>query len=554
LSPTPPVVGQIELQVMWNRLNAVVEEQAQALIRTAFSPIVRECGDISAGIFDTKGRMLAQAVTGTPGHVNTMAEGAKHFIAAFPLETMKPGDIYCTNDPWLATGHLNDLLLLGPIFRNGQLVGLVSCTSHLYDLGGLGMGPDGSDVYDEGLFIPMAKLVDRGDVSQLLLDMIKANSRAAVSNEGDVYALISCCEVGAARLLEMMDEFSLDGLNELADFICDTSYAATMQSISSIPPGQYSNSMVVDGYEWEVELRVTLTVDADGMLADFAGTSPCSTKGVNVPLNYTLAYTTFGLRCILGRGIPNNAGSLAPFRVSAPLDTILSAPRPAPVAMRHVIGHLASDLVIGCLDQATPGIVPAESCSVMWDIPLRNSGFVRPGDRRTAFAIELTHHGGMGAGPKKDGLSATAFPSGVWGSQVEVTESVVPVRIVRRELRTDTGGPGRYRGGLGQVIELESAEDAPMAFFAAVDRVHHPARGRHGGLPGACGRLALSSGRLLSGKGEQLIPAGERLIFETPGGGGYGDPSDRPADELAADVRRGWLTPEAARAQYGAEI
>ena len=196
---------EIELQVMWNRLEAVVEEQAQALIRTAFSPIVRECGDISAGIFDVQGRMLAQAVTGTPGHVNTMAEGARHFLAAFPAETMRPGDIYCTNDPWLATGHLNDLLLLGPIFHRGVLVGLVSCTSHLYDLGGLGMGPDGSDVYDEGLFIPMARLVDQGTINHLLLDMIKANSRAPISNEGDVYALISCCEVGAARLGEMME-------------------------------------------------------------------------------------------------------------------------------------------------------------------------------------------------------------------------------------------------------------------------------------------------------------------------------------------------------------
>lgn len=190
----------------------------------------------------------------------------------------------------------------------------------------------------------------------------------------------------------------------------------------------------------------------------------------------------------------------------------------------------------------------------MWDIPLRNGSLVLPGDGRTAFAIELTHHGGMGARPDKDGLSATAFPSGVWGSQVEITESVVPVRIVRRELRADTGGPGRFRGGLGQVIELESTENAPLAFFAAVDRIEHPARGRHGGRPGACGRLTLSSGRELAGKGEQTIPAGERLIFETPGGGGYGEPSDRPAEQVAADIRAGWLTREAALADYGVEL
>jgi N-methylhydantoinase B len=554
VSATHRSIDDIELQVMWNRLSAVVEEQAQALIRTAFSPIVRECGDISAGIFDVRGRMLAQAVTGTPGHVNTMAEGAKHFLAAFPAETMRPGDIYCTNDPWLATGHLNDLLLLGPVFYDGQLIGLVSCTSHLYDLGGLGMGPDGSDVYDEGLFIPMTRLVDRGTINQMLIDLIKANSRAAISNEGDVYALISCCEVGAERLVEMMDEFSIDRLDDLAEYIRQTSHAATLKSIAAVPDGMYTNSMLLDGYERELELKVLLTVDKSGITADFTGTSPWSSKGVNVPINYTAAYTTFGLRCILGRGIPNNAGSLAPFRVTAPEGTILSAPRPAPVAMRHIIGHLTSDLVIGCLDDALPGIVPAESCSVMWDIPLRNGSLVLPGDGHTAFAIELTHHGGMGARPDKDGLSATAFPSGVWGSQVEVTESVVPVRILRRELRPDTGGPGRCRGGLGQVIELESTEDASMAFFAAVDRISHPARGRHGGLPGACGRLTLSSGQVLLGKGEQTIPAGERLIFETPGGGGHGNPRDRPFDQVAADVRSGWLTRKAALADYGVEI
>jgi N-methylhydantoinase B len=544
----------IELQVMWNRLAAVVEEQAQALIRTAFSPIVRECGDISAGIFDIRGRMLAQAVTGTPGHVITMAEGAKHFLEAFPVSTMRPGDIYATNDPWLATGHLNDILLLKPVFRRDGLIGLVSCTSHLYDLGGVGMGPDGSDVFDEGLLIPMVKLVDRGSINDLLLDIVKANSRAPISNEGDLYALISCCEVGAERLVEMMEEFSIDRLDELAEYICETSNRATLEAIAAVPAGVYSNSMRVDGYESEIELRVALTVTADSMVADFSGSSPCSDKGVNVPINYTAAYTSFGLRCLVGRGIPNNAGSLAPFRTTASESTILSAPRPAPVAMRHIFGHLVSDLVMGCLDDAIPGLVPAESCSVMWDIPLRNGSVVMPGEKRTAFAIELTHHGGMGARPDKDGLSVTAFPSGVWGSQVEVTETVAPVRIVRRELRPDTGGPGRFRGGLGQVIELESAENAPISFFGAVDRIEHPARGRHGGLAGACGRITLSSGLELSGKGKQMIPAGERLVFETPGGGGYGNPRERDLERVVADVRAGLVSREAALTVYGAEL
>ena len=200
------------LQVMWNRLLAVVEEQGQAMIRAAFSPIVRECGDISAGIFDFQGRMLAQAVTGTPGHVNTMAEAVKTLRNRFSVGDMKPGDIFMTNDPWIASGHLNDFLLLMPVFHQGRVVGFTSCTSHLIDLGGLRMGPEGADVYDEGLLIPPCRLVNAGQINSLLLDIIKANSREPVANEGDIYALIACCEAGAERLSQMMQEFGLQQL------------------------------------------------------------------------------------------------------------------------------------------------------------------------------------------------------------------------------------------------------------------------------------------------------------------------------------------------------
>ena len=209
----------IDLQVMWSRLLSVVNEQAETLMRAAFSPIVRESGDISAGVFDLKGNMLAQAVTGTPGHINTMAESVKYFIEAFPLETMRPGDTYLTNDPWLGSGHLNDFVLVQPSFKGRQLVGLVSCTSHLVDLGGLGMGPDGSDVFDEGLLIPPIKLVDAGAINETLLTLIKSNSRSPSQNEGDIYALIACCDVATDRLAAMMTEFGIDRLGALADYI-----------------------------------------------------------------------------------------------------------------------------------------------------------------------------------------------------------------------------------------------------------------------------------------------------------------------------------------------
>ncbi len=538
------------LQVMWNRLLAVVEEQAQALIRSAFSPIVRECGDISAGIFDIEGRMLAQAVTGTPGHINTMAEAVKYLRAYFPLQEMKSGDIYVTNDPWIASGHLNDFLLLMPVFHDGGVIGFTSCTSHLIDLGGLGMGPEGSDIYDEGLLVPPCKLVDSGEINSLLMEIIKQNSREPVANEGDLFALIACCEVGSRRLAGMMDEFGLDSLHPLAEHIIETSRRGTIAAITEIPEGVYQSALTIDGYESPIELKARLNVERSRMILDFSGSSECSRRGINVPLNYATAYSVFALRCLVGPDIPNNAGSLEPFEVTAPEGCILNAQAPAPVAMRHTIGQLTPDLVFGCLSQALPDRVPAEGASCMYDLPLRNAPeAIREGGQQ--FAVELVHNGGTGARPGKDGLSATAFPSGVWGSQVEIAESVAPVLFHRRELRRDSGGAGRKRGGLGQRIEMTSAIDAPFLVFLSVERIKYPALGRAGGLPGAPGRVRIDGEPDLPGKGMVRIESGQTLVFETPGGGGHGDPKDRTREEIEVDVHEGLVDKEEAENLYG---
>jgi N-methylhydantoinase B len=540
------------LQVMWNRLLAVVEEQGQTLIRAAFSPIVRECGDISAGIFDAEGRMLAQAVTGTPGHINTMAEAVLHLRDRFPVEEMKPGDIYMTNDPWLASGHLNDFLLMMPAFKDGKVVGFTSCTSHLVDLGGQGMGPEGSDIYDEGLLIPPCKLVEEGEPNALLMDIIRANSREPIANEGDIYALIACCEAGVTRLVEMMEEFGIDDLEALGAFIIETSRRGTLDAIAEVPNGTYKNVLKMDGYENELELHAALTVSDTGLHVDFTGTSGCSSKGINVPLNYATAYTVFALRCLIGPDIPNNAGSLAPFTVDGPKGCILNAQRPVPVAMRHTLGQVTPDLVLGCLHQALPDQVPAEGASCMFDLPMRHAPEVaRDGGRE--FAIEPVHNGGTGARPHADGLSATAYPSGVFGSQVEITEAVAPVVMWRRELRADSGGAGQYRGGLGQRIEMTSSNGAPFIVFLSVERLKFPALGRMGGQPGAPGRIRFRDGAAdIPGKGELRVEADDYLIFETPGGGGFGNPADRNPEALALDLKRGLVSDEGAKAYGGA--
>lgn len=528
-------ISLIDLQIMWNRLIAVVEEQGQILMRTAFSPIVRECGDISAGVFDLQGRMLAQGVTGTPGHVNSMAESVKHFIRHFPIETMKEGDAYITNDPWMGTGHLNDFVVTTPAFRNGKPVALFSCTSHLMDIGGIGFGPDATDVFMEGLYLPMLKLIDAGKVDQNVMAIIRANTRQPVDTEGDTYSLAACNDMGAKRLVEMMDEFGIETLDALADHICERSREAVLAEIARLPKGTWTNEMVVDGYDEPVTLAATLTVSEDGIHVDFTGTSGQAQRGINVPHSYTTAYTVFGLGCVVAAQIPNNAGSLGPLTVSAPLGSILNAPKPAAVSSRHVIGQMLPDVVFGCLRQVIPERVPAEGTSCLWNLNVR--GRTHAGAQGNyGFAMAVTSNGGTGARFDKDGLSATAYPSGVRGTPVEIAETQTPLIFWKKELRPDSGGDGRTRGGHGQIIEIESGVDASFEILAAFDRIDHPPRGRDGGSNGAAGYVGLKSGQKLKGKGFQTIPAGDRLVVLTPGGAGIGDPAERDPALVNRDI------------------
>jgi N-methylhydantoinase B len=535
--PMAAAIGDIALQIMWNRLIAVVEEQAQTLLRTAFSPIVREAGDLSAGVFDKEGRMLAQAVTGTPGHVNSMAASVKHFIQHFSLAQMQEGDAYITNDPWMGTGHLNDFVITTPCFRKGTLVALFSCTSHLMDIGGIGFGPDGTDVFMEGLYIPFLKILERGRVNETLMAMIRANTRLPIDTVGDVYSLCACNDVGCRRLTEMMEEFDLDTLDPLADHIQTRSREAVLREIARLPKGSWSNTMKTDGFGQPITLRATTTITEGGIHVDYSGSDAQARKGINVPLAYTTAYTVFGLACIVAGGVPNNAGSLAPFTVSAPEGSILNARKPAAVCIRHVIGQMLPDVVFGCLYQAIPERVPAEGTSCLWNLNVR--GALKGGKGGNyGFTMAVTSNGGTGARPTADGLSATAYPSGVKGTPVEIAEAITPLIFWRKELRPDSGGRGRTRGGLGQIIEIESGICEPFELLAAFDRIDYPPRGRGGGEAGAPGSVEIKGGRRLAGKGTQLVEPGERLLVKTPGGGGLGPVTARAAALITDDRRQ----------------
>ncbi|MHA1153458.1 MAG: hydantoinase B/oxoprolinase family protein [Alphaproteobacteria bacterium] len=550
----PSALDRLHRQIMWNRLLSVVEEQAQTLIRTAFSTSVREAGDLSAGVFDLKGRMLAQAVTGTPGHVNAMAASVGFFLDRYPPAVMEEGDVYITNDPWLGTGHMHDFTVVTPTFREGRPVGLFASTSHVVDIGGRGFGADARQVYEEGLAIPIMPLAKRGKMNESLLEILRLNVREPVQVEGDLYSLAACNETGSERLLDMMAEFELDTLDELAETLIESSRQAMLEEIRALPFGTFEYAMRVDGFEKDIDLVAKMTIGEDGIDIDFAGTSPVSSYGINVPLTYTQAYASFGVRCVVGSRVPNNAGSLAPVRVTAPEGSILNAPRPCAVTARHVIGQMLPDVVLGCLYQAKSDAVPAEGTSCLWVLTLLGGhGIVGDADYGAArpFTMSMFHTGGTGARPGKDGLNATAFPSGVRNTPIEISETVAPIVIWRKEYRGDSGGPGQHRGGTGQIMEIGHAGSAPFAIAAMFDRVKHPPRGRGGGGDGERGRVHLGSGLALNSKGRQTIPAGDRLVLEMPGGGGLGDALARAPEAVVRDVRDGLVSRAAALADYG---
>jgi N-methylhydantoinase B len=511
-------------QILWNRLIAVVEEQANVLLKTAFGPITREAGDLSAGVYDTRGRMLAQAVTGTPGHVNTMATAVAHFLQRFPPHTLKPGDVLVTNDPWMGTGHLFDFVTVTPAFLKGKLIGFFASTCHVIDVGGRGFVAEATSVYEEGLYVPHMKLADEGRLNETLLAILMGNSREPMQVRGDLLGLVSCNEVATRRLAAMLEEFGLADLDALGEHILATSRASMLAAIGKLPRGTWHAAMRLDGYEAPIELRAALTVSEAGIHVDYAGSSPASRFGINSPKCYTDAYTTCGVKCLVAPGIPNNAGSLEVVTISCPEDSIVSPLRPRAVTARHVIGQMLPELVFGCFEEPFGGRVPAEGAGSMWVLGLSGGPQVEGAvPQATRFNVISIGIGGMGARPTKDGLSTTAFPSGVGAIPVEITEAQSPLLFRRRELAEGSGGDGLNRGGMGAVIEIENTEPSPFSIACATfDRRHNPARGRAGGGQGRVGRVTLGSGKVLPGKETYVVPAGDRLIAEMPGGGGYG--------------------------------
>ncbi|MEK7751205.1 MAG: hydantoinase B/oxoprolinase family protein [Acidobacteriota bacterium] len=534
------------LEILWNRLLALAEEQAQVLMRTAFSTIVREAGDLSAAIFDRRGRMVAQARTGTPGHVNTMARGMRFFLEEFPIDTLEPGDVLLSNDPYKLAGQLNDMCLVTPAFWKGRCIGFFASCCHMVDVGGVGLTADAHNVFEEGLQVPFCKFLVRGQENRDVVRFIRVNVRTPNEVIGDLYAQVAAGEVGARRLTQMLEEFDFADIEELADEIVNRSENAVRAAVAAFPEGTFRYACDNDGFEHPLRIEVSITRQGETLVVDFDGTAASVERGINVPLAYTTAYTCYAVKCIVAPDVPNNEGSFLPFIVRAPRGSLLNPVHPAPTAARHIVGHFLPSVVFGALEKALPEKVPADSAAGLWVTQL--SGFA---GKEQPFAFAFFSCGGMGARREKDGLSVTSFPSGIQNVSTEIIESSSPVVMRQRELRPDSGGAGRYRGGLGQVIRFEVRSHGPCVLSAMYDRVRFAPRGIHGGASGAAGLVLGKDGRELPSKGRITIQSGEQVTLRLPGGGGLGDPCERAREAIEADVREGYLTEAESKRIYG---
>jgi N-methylhydantoinase B len=541
-------VDPIALEVWANRMISIVNEQQAVLVRTAFSTVVRESEDLACGVFDSRGRMLAQSLTGTPGHINAMATGVRHFVETLPPAGLQPGDVLITNDPWQTSGQLNDLTVVTPVFTGGGVVGYFANTCHAADIGGRILSAESREVYEEGLRIPIMKLFRAGQPNEDLLALIRANVRTPRETIGDLYAQAACNDVGARNLVRMMDEFALSSIDTIGEEIIARCERAMRAAIEALPDGTYSAQGVSDGFDEPIRLAVAITVAGSDLVMDFAGSSPQSRHGINLVLNYTHAYSSFAVKAAIAPEVPHNHGSFRPLRISAPEGSILNCVEPAPVGSRHLIGHLLPGLIISALAPTLRERAMASGADATWLSIWRGETAGEP------FGLTIFQSGGTGARATKDGLNATGFPSGVAGVPVEVIETLTPLVQHSRQLRTDSGGAGRRRGGLGQAVEMSCRTGAPWSVSALVDRTRAGAEGLFGGLIGATGELTLLPEGPVRPKTIMDLDPGARVTLRLPGGGGYGDPLERETDRVLADVVDGYVSIDAARDAYGVVI
>jgi len=510
----------VELQILWSNLIGIVSEQARALQRIAFSPIVREAGDLANGLFDENARMVAQAVTGTPGHINSLAAAARNLLAEIDVDSLKPGDVLITNDPWMSAGHFFDITVLSPIFRGERIIGYAGSTIHHTDIGGYGIGSGARDIHEEGLWIPVMKLYEAGKPNETLFRMIKRNVRTPDALLGDLGAQVSSGMIAAERLNALCDRYGLEDISTLSEEIIARSDAAMREAIRKLPGGTYHGTSRFDvpgGQEIELKTAVTVDAEAGEITIDFAGSSGPASSGINVVPAYTHAYATFAVRSTLNPDLPNNAGSLAPIKLALPEECIVNARYPSPVNARHVVGMYVPFPILKALAQVAPDRVVAEGSGAVWTVQIQG----RDASGRPFTSSMFNYSGGMGARATKPGLSAICYPTGVAAVPVEVLEASYPIAFTCKELERGTGGKGAQPGGDGQRIGYRMRTKTPWLLNTIPSRLKSAPEGLHGGGDGAPGRFEINGKPVLDTRKMEMQP-GDEVFMVTPGGGGFG--------------------------------
>ena len=517
------------LEVLWTRLISITDEAAAALVRTSFSTVVRESHDFSCVLTDASGHSIAQATDSIPSFISTLPRTVRHFLREFPAETLEPGDVLVTNDPWMGTGHLPDICVAKPVFLDGGLLGFAASTAHAPDIGGRIRSPEAREIFEEGLQIPIMKLMSAGRPDETLLKLLARNVRTPELTGGDLWAQITALGLMESRLLALAREYGMASLEALSNEIRGRTEAAMRRAIRTIPDGCYPAALETDGFDKPLRIELQLTIAGDRAEFDFAGTSPQVDRAINLPLCYTEAMSAYAIKCVAAPAVPNNGGSLGAVTVRAPERSLVNPAYPASVASRALTGHFIPSLALAALAEVIPERVMAMAGSPLWSIT--QAGVDETGK---PFSNLFFFNGGMGATASGDGESCLSWPSNISSTPTEVMEKLSPLRVLSRGLVPGSGGAGRHRGGLGQEIRILNTSPTPTAVFLSAERTRAAARGIGGGGPGATGAVEIN-GEPVDPKVQHLLQPGDIVTLRTPGGGGYGPPSERDPHATAHD-------------------
>ena len=525
----------VSLKILWDRLVAIADELVLSLVRTSFSMNVREGYDLSCMIFDAQARLLTQGSYSVPSFTGTAPRTIAHMLKVFPAETLKPGDIVMTNDPWMGTGHLFDINVMRPVFKGDRLVGFTMSVTHLPDIGGKGISSDCTEIYHEGLRLPVCKLRDSGVMNELLLDIIRINVRVPDQTVGDLLANVACNEVGGRSLLEFMEEYGLEEIESLSDAVNDHAEAAMRERIAAIPDGTYKNTIQIEGPGHPITLAATVRIAGPDVFIDFTGTGDPVRASINVPFCYTIAQSNYVIKCLTIPSLPNNEGSMRPITVTAPENCVLNALSPWPTGGRHSVGHFVVPLLMGALAPALPDKVQADAA--MMNI-FSVQGRHRDGEEITSLFFLA---GGLGAMQGLDGRAVTPAPSNMTVMPTEIWENRTSITIEKREILADTGGAGQWRGGPGQEVVFRNDTGHLLEIALMGQRTEFPAKGLAGGGDGARRHYEVN-GLTVDPKARIELAPGDRITMREAGGGGYGDPVERDAKAALVDRMSGYVT------------